>query len=74
MSKHEGIKYPCDQCEYSAVNLSNLKQHKEIKHEGIRYPCDNCDYSASTLQHLKQHKEIKHAHWHVTSVCMLLLH
>ena len=32
--------YPCDQCEYSAAELSNLKTHTKTKHEGIRYSCD----------------------------------
>ena len=40
-SGHEGIIYRCDECEYVATRVINLKNHKESKHEGIRYPCDN---------------------------------
>ena len=36
MSKHEGFKYPCDQCEYEASKKSNLKTHKMAKHEGVK--------------------------------------
>ena len=44
--KHEGICYPCDQCEFAATSPNIPKTHKEAKHEGIRYPCDECDYVA----------------------------
>ena len=57
---HEGIRYPCDQCEYSATQKQNLKKHKEIKHEGVLYPCDQCDYIASLEINLKQHKASVH--------------
>ena len=30
--KHEGIRYPCDQCEYTATQNGNLKSHKKEKH------------------------------------------
>ena len=59
-SKHEGIQYPCDQCEYAASELGNLHQHKQSKHEGIRYPCDQCEYAATQLSALKRHKQSKH--------------
>ena len=59
-AKHEGIRYPCDQCEYSATQVGTLKKHKEAKHEGIRYPCDQCEYSATQMSALKTHKEAKH--------------
>ena len=58
--KHEGIRYPCDQCEYSATQISNLKIHKKTKHGGIRYPCDQCDLVCASKQTLKRHKESKH--------------
>ena len=43
-SKHEGIKYPCDQCEYASTSTTNSKQHKESKHEGKRYSYDQCEF------------------------------
>ena len=41
--KHVGIRYPCDQCEFSATAQGDLKKHKQNKHEKIRYPSDQCD-------------------------------
>ena len=51
---------PCDQCDFAASQLGNLKQHKKVKHERIRYPCDQCEYAATQLSVLKKHKESKH--------------
>ena len=51
--KHEGVTYPCDQCDYAATTLSKLKQHTRIKHEGIKYLCDKCVHAATTFGSLK---------------------
>ena len=32
---HEGVRYPCEQCEYSSTTARNLKSHIENKHEGV---------------------------------------
>jgi len=29
---HEGVRYPCDLCEYAASFLEGLKRHKKSKH------------------------------------------
>ena len=31
--KHEGILYPCTECDYAARTVANLKPHKRIKNE-----------------------------------------
>ena len=31
-SKHEGIKYPCNQCDYQATQQGDLKKHIQRKH------------------------------------------
>ena len=31
-SKHEGITYPCDQCDLVATQAGSLKLHKKRKH------------------------------------------
>ena len=31
-SKHEGIKYPCNQCNYQATQKGDLKKHTQRKH------------------------------------------
>ena len=43
-SVHEGMKYPCGQCEYQATTKENLDRHKRSVHEGIKYPCQQCEY------------------------------
>ena len=42
-SKHEGVRYECDQCECKAVWQSYLTDHIKSKHEGVRYECDQCE-------------------------------
>ena len=38
--KHEGARYPCDNCEFAATTSGSLKSHIKSKHRGLRYPCD----------------------------------
>ena len=33
--KHEGICYPCDQCDYNATEARALIKHREAKHKDI---------------------------------------
>ena len=44
-SKHEGVVYCCDQCDFITSYSSDLKVHKNAKHLGIKYICDQCDVS-----------------------------
>ena len=60
-SKHYGVRFPCNECDYSATLLSSLRRHKESKHEGIRYPCDFCDFTSVRASYLKKHIELKHS-------------
>ena len=60
-SVHEGIKFPCDQCEFTACTNSYLKKHKETKHGGTNiYPCDVCGLTVTTSADLKEHKLNEH--------------
>ena len=72
---HEGVRYPCDLCEYVAGTLFDLKQHKEIRHGGIRYLCDQCEYSASTIAQFKQHTKfsMRVLYTHVNNVNILMV-
>ena len=36
-SKHEGVKYLCEQCDYKATRCGNVLRHIEFKHEGVKY-------------------------------------
>ena len=56
-SKHEGIRYPCDQCDYKATDKGNLMKHIKSIHEGIRYPCGQCTHKAISKGYLKMHIE-----------------
>jgi hypothetical protein len=38
-TKHEGIVYSCNQCDYKATQQANLKRHQQSKHEGVKYSC-----------------------------------
>ena len=53
--KHEGVRYPCNKCEYAATTASSLKIHIEIKHEGVRYPCNKCEYATFSPSYLRNH-------------------
>ena len=59
--KHDGIRYPCDQCGYEATKVYDLKRHTDAKHKNVRFPCDICSFSASNVPYLKKHKRLKHA-------------
>ena len=53
---HEGIKYLCDKCDYTALRNKSIKHHQEVVHEGIRkYPFNKCEYQATTKSHLDRH-------------------
>ena len=34
-SVHEGVIYPCDQCEFKATKKANLLTHFKSKHKGV---------------------------------------
>ena len=59
-SIHQGIKYPCDQCDYKATQKGDLLTHLKSIHEGVKYPCDQCDYKATQKCHLLTHSNSKH--------------
>ena len=58
--KHEGVRYPCLECEYISNGRSDLRKHVRNKHEGVRYPCHICTYAATRHGDLKRHMERKH--------------
>ena len=59
-SKHEGVRYPCNQCEYQATTQGSLKTHKESIHEGVKYSCNKCEFHATQKGDLKRHREAIH--------------
>ena len=67
-SKHEGITFPCDKCNYVATYIGTLNRHKQTTHEGIKFPCDECEYSGASLSYLKKHQKI---HQRIKYLCDL---
>ena len=59
-SKHEGLKYGCDQCNYEASGKGQVQKHKESKHEDLKYGCGNCDFTTSRKEYLARHRQVKH--------------
>ena len=50
--------FPCDQCDFVAPSLSNLKLHKNTKHETEgSVKCDKCKFVCRTKLELKLHME-----------------
>ena len=57
---HEGVKFPCRQCDHMAASMSNPAQHKRAVHEGVTYPCRQCNHMATSKDILAQHKRAVH--------------
>ena len=36
-AKKEGLKFPCDKCDYVAAAPGNLKTHKMANHDGVKF-------------------------------------
>ena len=60
VSHHEGGKYCCNKCDYSANYSADLIKHKKMKHEGLIYDCGQCNHSTDRLYSLSQQKKTKH--------------
>ena len=56
-SKHEGVKFLCDQCNYKATQKGHLKAHIQSKHENVKFHCDKCDFKVA--MHRNYRKERK---------------
>ena len=61
-SKHEGVVYPCDQCEYVTKAKKYLKEHIKSKHLGIQHNCGLCGKVFARLQYLRIHMKSVHGH------------
>ena len=62
--KHKHTKdpqrYPCDECDYTSSNKTDLKRHMNSEHIGITYSCDKCDFVGTSLSGLRGHKTRVH--------------
>ena len=59
-SGHEGVKYPCNQCNYKATLKDSLQKHIKAIHDGVKYPCVKCSYKASLQSDLLKHHKSVH--------------
>jgi len=60
-SKHLGIKYACDQCDFTCAYLTSLNAHIKRVHNGQIFKCDVCDYTAKQFHTVKIHKQKTHS-------------
>ena len=60
VSKAEGSRYACNQCDQQFTTQASLTTHIQSIHEGVKYPCNKCDYKATQHSNLKQHIQSKH--------------
>ena len=66
-SKHQGVKFPCPQCDHKATQKGSLLTHIKSVHEGVKYPCKKCDFKATQKGNLLRH--IKSTHEGVRYPC-----
>ena len=59
-SRHFGITFNCDQCDFSAKQKGQLTKHVERVHLGIKHPCKFCEDEFSNQSSLRIHMMSKH--------------
>ena len=52
--------YHCDECEYEATTLADLKEHKKDNHNEPDFKCENCGHTVLSESDLKGHMEAYH--------------
>ena len=57
---HEGVKYPCDYCDFKAATNVNLRNHVKTVHEGVKYYCDICEFRTARVSRLNKHMRTEH--------------
>jgi hypothetical protein len=63
-SLHDGVRYNCDKCSFSAKFSGELRDHKKVKHEGLKFICNLCEFQTTSKTFLYNlnltiHKGIK---------------
>ena len=66
VSKTDGIKFPCHQCDKQYTAKSKLTRHIQSVHEGVKYTCNQCgkQYTKqdSLITHIQSvHEGVKYA-------------
>jgi len=64
---HEGVRWPCDRCDFIGSYKDDLKLHIKAVHEGFKLKCDQCDFT--TIKNTKLKVHILKVHEGVTWPC-----
>ena len=59
-SKHEGIRYKCDECTQTFTTKRSLRDHEKTKHKGYKYKCKKCGKEYAWLNGLSRHEREAH--------------
>ena len=51
---HEGVKYPCGQCNYQTTRKRHHAEHKRAVHEGSNILVDNAAYNSLRREALEE--------------------
>ena len=57
---HEGIKYPCDECDMVFNFKGNHKRHVLVVHKNMQYQCTYCDKRFKEARGIKEHTDAVH--------------
>ena len=52
----------CEQCKFSATNMSVLNKHVRQEHLFTTFPCVTCNFQTKTINDLRHHQRIEHPH------------
>ena len=52
---HKGVKYDCNNCDFSATMQGSLTCHIQLVHEGLKYDCNKCEYRGTRQINLTSH-------------------
>ena len=59
-TKHEGMRYICDQCDNTFARFHVLNRHRASKHDGMRYNCTKCSATFSWKSSIFKHNKLNH--------------
>lgn len=61
-TKHQGVRYACKLCDYTATQRAALNEHMKTVHSDIRneLQCDKCDFNTTTYRSLNVHISVAH--------------
>ncbi|XP_023245771.1 uncharacterized protein LOC106640107 isoform X2 [Copidosoma floridanum] len=53
---------PCKKCDFTALNMTGLKNHMRTHETKVKQKCTYCTFSSFNLTEMRQHWEVNHAH------------